>query len=41
MTMRKFLFPRIHGPYDDLCIRSIHHDRFDLGLERNLVANLN
>ena len=20
--MRKFLFPRIHGPHDDLCIRS-------------------
>ena len=23
MTMRKFLFPRIHGPDHDLCIRSI------------------
>ena len=24
ITMRKCPFPRIHGPYDDLCIRSFY-----------------
>ena len=23
ITMRKFQFPRMHSPYDDLCIRSM------------------
>ena len=28
--MRKFLFPRIHGPDYDLCIRSIHNLKLSL-----------
>ena len=29
MTMCKFPFPRIHGPNDNLCIRSITTRKFD------------
>ena len=31
VTMRKFLFPRIHGPYDDLCISSMFVYIFIMG----------